>query len=176
MDHPDLYKPIGDAIDDIQTLINYCSSSKQNRHACNTIYFWVYQFNKFNFPLDVTIHYNNIYEWIQLLYKTKYIVDDVNYVINSNGNLDNIYFSLHQVDVKQINDMIVKHFSSDMDTREFIYYVKEPFMNTTIEVVNIMKRYSLHIGISDKEDYEIIDVTSDKVCAFIYDLVKMSML
>lgn len=176
MDHPDLYKPIGDAIDDICTLVNYCSSSKKNRNTCTTKYFWVHQFNKFNFPLDETIHYNNIYDWIELLYKTKYNVDRVNYITNSSGHYNQAHFSLHQVDIKTINNMIVKHFPSKMDSREFIYYVKKPLICTMIEVINIKQRYSIYIGVTDEEAYEIIDITSDKVMEFIYDLIKMSLI
>ncbi len=63
------------AIKDISSLINYCSTDKKARNLCTKRSFWQEQFNRFRLPLDDHIQYDNSYEWIQLLLKTKIVTE-----------------------------------------------------------------------------------------------------
>lgn len=79
----DVYSEISFAIDDVITLINYCSIDKQTRNLCNTRFFWEKQFNKYNLPLKNDIKYTDTYSWIQLLLKTQNVMNKLNHVINN---------------------------------------------------------------------------------------------
>ena len=74
----DIREPISFFIDDINSLINYCSIDKEGRTLCSKRSFWKSQFDKFNLPLNEDVYYSNAYEWIQLLIKTKAIMNFIN--------------------------------------------------------------------------------------------------
>ncbi len=74
----DVHYDISLAIEDILSLINYCSTDKKVRNLCYKRSFWEGQFNRLRLPLEDHIRYDNTYEWIQLLLKTKNIIEKLN--------------------------------------------------------------------------------------------------
>lgn len=57
MEHPDIHKTVANSINNIHTLISYCSSDKYSRNLCSNRAFWESQFNRLGLPLDENIRY-----------------------------------------------------------------------------------------------------------------------
>ena len=73
----DVHYNISSAIEDVLSLINYCSTDSNARRLCSTRSFWENQFNRFNLPLAEDVYYTDAYDWIQLLLKTKHVMEEL---------------------------------------------------------------------------------------------------
>jgi hypothetical protein len=78
----DIRYEISFMIEDVHTLVHYCSTDKYIRKVSNNKSFWYRYFKKFHFSLD-NINYNNAYRWIQLMYNHNYITGKLNDDITS---------------------------------------------------------------------------------------------
>ncbi len=83
----DVKQEISFILDDVMTLINFCSTDTKTRQICGSKSFWKRQFDKYNLPLNPTIHYTEAYDWIQLLLKTKMIMDQLDQPMNMNVHI-----------------------------------------------------------------------------------------
>lgn len=151
------------AIEDILSLINYCSVDKKARNLCNKRSFWQQQFNRFRLPLDDHIQYDNPYEWIQLLLKTKNIMEKLNKlnerpIISVLFKKDilltdilNVIKNESEIDVSDLQPYFDDNYD---DNDDFIQGLKEnyPFMINEILITKRGNRYFLALIINNIED------------------------
>ncbi len=154
MESSDIQYSISGAIDDILSLINYCSTNKSGRNLCSKRSFWEQQFNKFNLPLQNNVQYNNPYEWIQLLLKTKYIIDHLNQlnttqkIKSATLNVNIPFFTILQIMKNEnIIDKSIEHYFDDdyNDNDEFMEAINNhyPLIINNIIIQKRGNNYSL---------------------------------
>ncbi len=142
------------AIEDILSLINYCSTDKKTRNLCTKRSFWQEQFNRFRLPLDDHIQYDNPYEWIQLLLKTKYIMNKL-----STSTLLTIFFKENILLTDILN--VIKN-GSDLQT----YYDDD--YNLIVTKLKRCTKYkvSLITNKSIREGVEFLQNSDEVLCAY----------
>lgn len=155
----DIHYTIGSAIEDVFSLINYCSTNNNARRLCGTRAFWENQFNRFNLPLEEDVYYTDSYQWVQLLLKTKYVMDQ----LNTLNQLFNIKTVLLKVNIPLSNiidimedegDIIVNNlqnfFDDDYDDDKFKEAINDryPFIINEIMLIKRGTRYYLSLIIN----------------------------
>jgi hypothetical protein len=90
-------------LDDVMTLINFCSTDVQSRNLCHSPEFWKFQFDRLNLPLDDNIYFTNAHDWIQYLLKTNDIVNKIKLLKNG----ETVTFDVHMsvVDLYNLIDV-----------------------------------------------------------------------
>jgi hypothetical protein len=142
---------ISSSIEDIMSLINYCSTDQNARILCSNRYFWEQQFNRFKLPLDNNIQYNNPYDWIQLLLKTKYVIGKLNQL--NERPIKSVLFT-HDIPLNDIYNIIKKEsnindnietYLQDTDNVDFIQALMDnyPLMINEILLTKNHKRLFL---------------------------------
>ena len=142
------------AIEDILSLINYCSTNKKARNLCVKRSFWQQQFNRFRLPLDDSIQYDNSYEWIQLLLKTKKVMGKLNKlnerpIISVLFKKDilltdilNVIKNETNIDVNDLQPYFINNYD---DNDDFMQGLKDnyPFMINEILITKLGNKYLL---------------------------------
>jgi hypothetical protein len=99
-------------LNDVMTLIHFCSTDKKARQLCRKQLFWKRQFKQFGLPLDV-VNYTTSGDWIQLFLKTndlwtqlKQLHNEKSITLNTNITKLNL-FNIFNVNIKGRNNHLL---------------------------------------------------------------------
>lgn len=139
----DLIYNVGQEINDINTLIHFCSFNKNYRNNLfNTKYFWIKHIEKYFVLFCIKdVNYNYTHEWIHLLLKTQYVNHKLNKLdsyptvqLCIKLNLNNFLKVVNVCDGEEIINYLDDEFESE--EMETLFENKYPFI---IERISISK-------------------------------------